>query len=149
MSNEVWKSIESEGFNPSPSYFFISSGARGVFVAGSVAVVLSFSEPVGVGFSGVRSDVSEFPGWPGGLVDAGVSPGPLVGVSPAIAAIVNKPTEAAVATAIILVRMFLSLSCKAEEPRNVEGSCLTGAQYWLRAALAWYWNQVCGRVVSR
>jgi hypothetical protein len=61
------------------THFFRSAGARGVFVAGSVAVVLSISEPVGVGLSGVRSDVSELPGWPGGMVDAGVSPGPLVG----------------------------------------------------------------------
>ena len=65
--------------NRVPPHFFISSGARGVFVAGSAGVVLSFSEPVGVGFSGVRSEVSELLGCPGGLLDDGVSPGPFVG----------------------------------------------------------------------
>ena len=92
-----------------PLYFFISSGARGVFVAGSVGVVLSFSDPVGVAFSGVRSDVSELPGWPGGLVDAGVSPGPLVGVSPAIAGIASSAREVAAIPAIVVVRIFFHL----------------------------------------
>ena len=62
-------------------YFFIASGARGVLLAGSTGVVLSRSKPDGVGFSGMRSDVSESRGCPGGLLAAGVSPGSFVGDS--------------------------------------------------------------------
>jgi hypothetical protein len=94
----------------------MSSGARGVSVSGLRGVERSFSNPAaGVCFSGERSEVSLFSAWPGGDVEAGVSPDTLPGASAARAGavmIVITSMAGNLSTAGIL----FSRCCSAELP---------------------------------